>query len=235
MGAPRKSFHLWVLGLVLRTLCAVLLIAMIGLLLWRVYFSGILPREMKKLAPNDALKTAYAENGQLDLFTQTQATITKVDGYNYGYFGVPRFVFIPAAHQVQVVLRYNNSTLKKLQADLQLENPLPRGQEIFEVTVAVVRDLTPEDASDNEDGSETIGETRMAPTSVRMDTTTLYTYFLYTFDGVDTEADVLAVYLDIDYPAVHTEKPLGTLRLYHWQTERKPVRLRAAERRALTR
>ncbi len=233
MGAPRKSFKLWVLGIVLRALFGLLILAMVLLLLWRVYFSGILPKEMKRLAPNDTLKAAYAAEGEFEMFTQKQATITKVDGYNYGYFGVPRFVFIPAASQVQVVLRYNNSTLKKVQSDLGLAEPLPRGKEIFDVTAVVVRDLTPGDTTDNADGNENIGQTRVAATAVSVDTTALYTYFLYTFDGVDMGNDVLAVYLDIYYGTDYTEKALGTLRLYHYQTERLPVRLSAKERRAL--
>jgi len=235
MGAPRKSYRLWVLGGVLRALCGLLILAVVLLLLWRVYFSGILPKSMKRLSPNPTLKAAYAASGgELELFTQKQATITKVDGYNYGYFGVPRFVFIPAASQVQVVLRYNNSTLKKVQSDLGLEAPLPRGQEIFDVTVVSVRDLTPDDTTDNEDGNENIGQTRVVPTSVQVDTTALYTYFLYTFDGVDVGADVLAIYLDIYYGTDYSQKALGTLRLYHYQTERQSVRLTAKERRALT-
>lgn len=233
MGAPRKSFKLWVLGGVLRALCGLLIFAMIALLLWRVYFSGILPRDMKRLTVNDTLKAAYAEAGDLAVFTQKQATITKVDGYNYGYFGVPRFVFIPAAAEVQVVLRYNNSTLKKVQQDLGLEEPLKRGEQIFDVTAVIVRDLTPDDTTDNEDGNENIGQTRVAPTAVKVDTTALYTYFLYTFDGVDTGEDVLAVYLDVYYGTDYSERALGTLRLYHYQTERQPVRLTAKERRAL--
>ena len=234
MGAPRKSFKLWVLGGVLRALFGFLILAMIAVLLWRVWFSGILPKEMKRLAVNDTLKAAYAATGEFEMFTQKQATITKVDGYNYGYFGVPRFVFIPAASQVQVVLRYNNSTLKKVQNDLGLEEPLPRGEVVFDVTAVIVRDLTPDDTTDNEDGGENIGQTRVAATAVSVDTTALYTYFLYTFDGVDTGADVLAVYLDVYYGTDYTAKALGTLRLYHYQTERLPVRLSAKERRALT-
>ena len=73
----------------------------------------------------------------------------------------------------------------------------------------------------------------VAATSVQVDTTALYTYFLYTFDGVDTGADVLAVYLDIYYGTNYEGQALGTLRLYHYQTEREPVRLRSKERRAL--
>lgn len=234
MGAPRKSFRLWVFRGVLRALFGLLVLAVVLTLLWRVYFSGILPGTMKRLVPNDAVRAAYAGAGdELSLFTQKQATITKVDGYNYGYFGVPRFVFIPSARQVQVVLRYNNSTLKRVQADLGLDAPLPRGEEVFDVTIVTVRDLTPDDLSDNEDGNEHIGQTRIRPTDVRTDTTALYTYFLYTFDGVDTDPDVLAVYLDIYYGTDYTQKALGTLRLYHYQTERLPVRLTAKERRAL--
>ena len=240
MAPPRKSYRLWILGKLLRALLAAVLLTVLILLFWRVFLSGRIPRDMRTLSPTPALTAAYRENGgDLGLFTQGQATITKVADYNYGYFGVPRFVIAEKAREVQVVFRYNNSTLRHIEEDLGLEAPLPRGERVFDVTLLVVSDLTPETAEDNTDGSENLAETRVFATDCRVETTALYTYFYYVFDGVDTsDAATLVVDLDVFYPAAdgtvdYTARALGTLRLYHHQSERVPVKLTAREKRAL--
>ena len=162
------------------------------------------------------------------------STHTRTDE-NYGYFAVPRFVFIPEAKQVQVIFRYNNSTLKYTAEKYGLAAHPPRGEEIFDVSLVEICDLTPDNKADNMDGSDTLGKTRVAPTSYTVTTTSLYTYFCYTFDGVEVESDTVAVFFDIYYKGdLDYSKPAyGTLRLYHhgeiWQT----VKLTARDRRAL--
>lgn len=235
MPKPKQSYGLWVTGLILRGLFTALIFFVCAFLLWRVFFSSKLPREMKRLAPNAALAAAYAEHGEdLELFTQEQATVTRGER-DAGYFGVPRCVFIPQADQVQLVFRYNNSTLKHLQADFNLSERPERGVELFDVTIVSMRDLTPEDTSDNKDGSETIEKTRIAPTDKKIDTTALYTYFLYTFDGVSTDSDIIALFLDVYFEDAidYTREAYGTLRLYHAESSRESMKLTSAERKAI--
>lgn len=234
--APGRSYAMMVTGFVLRSLFSLLIIFICLLLGWRVFISNRLPFDFKRIHPNQTLANAYRENGEvLTLFTQGQATTTKAES-NYGYFSIPRFVFIEEANQVQVVFRYNNSTLEAVQRDLGLAEEPPRGVEVFDVTLVTVTDLTPEDDSDNVDGSSALQKVRTAPTGEPMiETTLLYTYFLYTFDNVSTDDGVLAVFMDIYYgdtPDYATEA-LGTLRLYHYQSSRTPVELSGKERRAL--
>ncbi|MBQ3063863.1 MAG: hypothetical protein IJC99_03565 [Clostridia bacterium] len=235
MAKPRKSFYLWIAGKALYWLLGFGIFLMTAFLLWRIYFSGLLPKEMKRLAVNDELKAAYAVHGdEIKLLTQEQGTHTRTEE-NYGYFAVPRFVFIPEANQVQVIFRYNNSTLKYTQQKYELAERPPRGEEIFDVSLVSVCDLTPEDKADNVDGSETLGKTRVAPTSYEVTTTKLYTYFCYTFDGVSVTPETITVFFDIYYKGdLDYDKPAyGTLRLYHneepWQT----VKLTARDRKAL--
>ena len=73
------------------------------------------------------------------------------------------------------------------------------------------------------------------PTDRVIDTTSLYTFILYTFDGVDPDNDVLTVYLDVYYgeDVDYTADPLGTLRLYHCDFPREAVKLSRRERKAL--
>ena len=199
MAKPRKSFYLWIAGRALYWLLGFGIFLMTAFLFWRIYFSGLLPREMKGLSANESIKAAYATYGEdLRLLTQEQNTHTRTDE-NYGYFSVPRFVFIPEAKQVQVVFCYNNSTLKYTAEKYDLDARPPRGEEIFDVSLVEISDLTPEDKSDNVDGSKALAKTRIAPTSYTVTTTALYTYFCYTFDGVTVEPDTVAVFFDIYY------------------------------------
>ena len=234
MAKPRKSYFWWIFGKVLYGLLGLGILVMVLFLLWRVYFSGALPDEMERLSPNGKIAAVYLEKGELLLQTQEQSTHTRGEN-NYGYFAVPRFVFIPEADQVQVVFRYNNSTLEATQKDFELDALPPRGEEIFDVTLLQITDLTPEDPTDNVDGSPGLGEARIAPTSVTVTTTSLYTYFLYTFDNVTVTDDTFVIYFDIYYKGAldYTAAPYGSLRLYHKDAEWLTVKLSGKDKRAL--
>lgn len=235
MAKPRKSFYLWIVGKALYWLLGFGIFLMTAFLFWRIYFSGVLPREMKHLVPNDTLVAAYGAHGEeLQLLTQEQGTHTRTEE-NYGYFAVPRFVYIPEAEQMQVIFRYNNSTLEATAEKYGLSEPLPRGEEVFDVSLVTVFDRTPSDLTDNADGSEAIGKSRMAPTDFTVTTTALYTYFCYTFDGVTVEPETIAIFFDIYYEgAVDYGSPaFGTLRLYHNEQPFEEVKLTARSRKLL--
>ena len=235
MSKPKTSYKPWIAGRLVRLLFVLLIIAVWALLMWRIFISSKPPKEMDRLSPNAALSAAYSANGgQLSPYTQEQSTVTRGEN-NYGYFGVTRAVFVPEAGQVQVTFRYNNSTLKAVQEDYQLDAKPPRGEEIFDVSLLLMTDLTPEDRSDNVDGSETIAQTRIAPTDKRIDTTLLYTYILYTFDGVDVADDTVAVFFDIYYQSDvnYDAEPYGALRLYHSESPNLPVKITKKEQEAI--
>lgn len=233
---PRASYALHVTGKVIKALCSLLIIGICAALLWRVFFSGILPKDMRSVVPNAALRAAYEQNGgQLSPFTQKQGSTTRGER-NYGYFSVQRAVIFPEAEQIQLVFRYNNSTLRATAADFGLDDTPEKGAEVYDVTLLLLRDLTPEDKTDNTDGSETLEQVRVFPTSHTVRTTALYTYFLYTFDGVSL-LNVPVIYLDVYFPngapVDYGAEAYGTLRIYHEESERLDVRLSGGEKKAI--
>ena len=235
MGRPRRSYALWLTGHAVRFVLWLLVTAVCAAMLWRVFLSNIPPAEMKRLSPNKTLAEAYEAHGEeLTLYTQKQASVTKGE-HNYGYFGVTRCVFVPEAEQLQLTFRYNNSTLKRVKEDFALAEVPERGVKIFDVTVVKVTDTTPDDASDNVDGSPNLKKERISPSSHQIDTTGLYTYILYTFDGVVMTDDTITAYLDIYYEGDidYNKDAYGTLRLYHVQDPKLPVELSGKERKAL--
>lgn len=233
---PRASYALHVIGKVAKALCTLVIFVICTVLLWRVFLSGRLPKQMKAVEPNAALRGAFdACGGELSAFTQEQSSTTRGER-NYGYFSVQRSVIFPEAGQVQLVFRYNNSTLKATAEDYGLTEAPEKGVEVYDITLLLLRDLTPEDKSDNTDGSETIAQVRIFPTSRTVTTTALYTYFLYTFDGITLD-DVSVLYLDVYFPngapVDYTAEPYGTLRIYHEESARVDVKLSGKEKAAI--
>jgi len=237
MSKPRKSYYFWIAGKVLYGLLALGIFLMVVYLLWRIYFSDNIPKELEGLSPNAVLADTYETYGDdMRLQTQEHINITRNE-HNYGYFAVPQFVFIPEANQVQVLLRYNNSTLKATAKDFGLSEVPLRGEIVYDVSLLQIKDLTPEDLSDNKDGSDTLGEQRIKPAAHTIKTTKLYTFILYTFDNVTVTDDTLVIYLDVYYGGAvdYEAKTYGTLRLYHNESEWLDVKLEKSDKKALER
>ncbi len=235
MAKPRKSYYWWIVGKALYWLVGLAIFVMTAFLVWRVFFSGNMPGELEALQPNDALVAAFEAKGDgLVLYTQEQSTHTRGEE-NYGYFTVPEFTYIPDARQMQVIFRYNNSTLEATEEKYGLAEPLTKGEEIFDVSVVLVTDLTPEDTADNADGNENLKKDRIAPTSHTVTTTALYTYFVYVFDNVDIGDHTLTAFFDVYYEGDvdYGRDAFGTLRLYHKDSEWLRVELTQKDKKAL--
>ena len=90
-----------------------------------------------------------------------------------------------------------------------------------------IKDLTPDDLSDNKDGSAALGEQRIMPSAHTIETTALYTFILYTFDNVTVTDDTLVIFFDVYYEGAvdYEAKAYGTLRLYHSESDWVDVKL----------
>ncbi len=224
-----------IVGRIIRTLLVLIVVAINALLLWRVFVSTKPPREIAHLQANEALVSAYETHGaSLTLRYQEQASITRAEG-NYGYFSVTQCVFIPEAEQVQIILRYNNSTIRHLAEDYTLAEIPDRENHLFDVTLVKTTDLTPEDSSDNIK-PEALSETRYAPNETYLrDTTSLYTYYRYTFDGISVDDLTVGVFVDVFYvdDIDYEQKAYGTLCIYDDGSEWLTYSLTSADKAAL--
>ena len=214
MAITRRGVR--IAGRIMRLLLLILILAVSGVLGWRVCYSE--KYEITKgLTLNEPLIAAYAEHGE-DLilrYQEDRATITKAEK-NYGYFSVIEYVFIPQANQLQVVVRYNNSTLKHLAEDYGLSEIPDRELDHYDVSVVLTTDLTPEDPSDNEDESK-LSRVRLHPTGDPIrESTALYNYRRYTFDNVTLTEDTLGAFVDIYYnqDVNYEADAYGTLLIY---------------------
>ena len=225
------------LGWAFRLLVGAMICGVLGVLLWRIMSSGD-PASMKAIVPNQKLYQAYlaaGEQGELTVLHQQHDIIIR-EGDAKGYFSVTQSHFIPAADQLQITFRYNNSTLKNVADDYQKPAPLERGKDWFDVSVTVAYDLTPDNNTDNDvNDPACVRFERYFPTSCIKDTKNLYNYERLTFDGIDIfdrfeedgtpvmRDDVLAVYVDVYFneDVDYNKDALGTLLIYVWGNERK--------------
>lgn len=202
---------------IFKILFTLLILFMNGLIVWRVFFSANIPKELSVITPTEAGSAAYAQYGdELVAQYQDQASITKSQT-SYGYFSAPQVVFLPQANQVQLVFRYNNSTLEHLKEDYQLPEIPSKDSELFDVTLIKTTDLTPERTDDNADPAA-LSTTRYFPSTDKTAraTTSLYTYYRFVFDGVSVDDLTVGVFADVYYLADvdYTRNAYGTLCLY---------------------
>lgn len=233
-------------GRLLKFLFFCLVLTVCILLLWRVFSTNI-PKELQHLAPNDKLREAYSQKGeQLYVFEQGYDEITRAER-NAGYFGVAEAQFIPDANQAQIVFRYNNSTIKALAEDYSLDSIPKRESELFDVTLVVYIDLTPDNTEDNYDtSSDSLKAVRIKPSAKTRANTTLYNFYRYTFDfGMGDEAldlkalldegSIVAIHSQIYYvdDLDYTDTPYGALCLYDLRREDNRVKFSSEEKKAL--
>ena len=217
-------------------LVMVVVLLVVGTFLWRFTVSRV-PSELLVLSPNEALGEAYEKHGEdLPLLLQEQNTTTRAEK-NYGYFTACDTVFIPEADQLQILIRYNDSTLEATEKDYGLaEGSLSSEEDWYDITLLVMVDKTPENTEDNllkdlGNHRDSIGFVRLQPTEVSAAAHSgLHSYRRLIFDGIDpTDAEVLAVfadvyfvedipYLDADFD-VYTEEAYGALCLYAYTEE----------------
>lgn len=200
-----------IIGRVLKISATLLVVAVCLILLFRICSSGD-PKSVDVLIPNEALCRAYAEKGDnIVLRYQNQQSITRGEN-NSGYFSVTQYVFIPSVHQVQLVFRYNNSTLEHLQEDYGLKSTPKKEEHLFDVTLVLTE-------TDPNDPQKTV-KTRYAPTEeyTVKDTESkgLYTYYRYVFEGIDVTKETVGVFADVYYVGDldYEQEAYGRLCLY---------------------
>lgn len=232
-------------GRVLKLIVALVITFVFALLAWRIRQDRD-PREMTTLSVNEQIHRVYTENGEnLTILTQEQNTITRGTN-NYGYFSVTQDLLLPEVNQIQLLFRYNNSTIRALGTDYNLSELPARESEIYDVTVLLAIDLTPDDVSDNASNDPaSVRFVRVhasaAPTAAQ---STLYNYRRFVFDVGSSGEDLaalmdsgllLAIYADVYYnqDIDYDKNPYGALCLYDYKTKTETVKLTRHDRKAL--
>ena len=109
-----KDYVFVIIKAFFRLMLGTLIALVVGVFVWR-FVTSVPPSELTALTPNEEIVGAY-EDGSLKLVNQEQNNITRTEK-NYGYFSVAQVVFIPEINQLQILVQYNDSTLKALKSD----------------------------------------------------------------------------------------------------------------------
>ena len=239
-----KHGALWWIG---RIITLILVCGTVGILFWRIFTSGD-PKDLKGLQPNQPLADAYnaarAEDKELTVYYNEQLPNITYEKGRRGYFSAQRVRFIEEANQVQVLFRYNNSTIRHLREDYALDEMPNRSDDLYDITLYVAYDLTPDDPTDNAGNDPAaVKFVRYQPTSVVAETKGLYNYRYLVFDGLDmtvTDNPVLAVYMDIYYKGdvryleEGGKDPYSALIIYDYAAEKTPYELTKKDRETLS-
>lgn len=222
-------------GRVFKLLFIIIVLAINGTLFWRMCAMRT-PDSMKTLLVDDTLHEAYIKNdGTLEMFKQSMSSDEKFTtaDRNYGYFAVVDVVFIPEAEQLQIVLRYNDSTVEAVAKDYELDEIPSVDAELFDVSVIKTVDLTPDNKKDNGIG-EGISKERILPSMSVAERSGIHNYRRFIFNGVSTE-DAEGIFVDIYYieDVDYNELSYGTLCVYSCEKENLPVEMSSASKKAI--
>ena len=110
----RKFFSWRTLKRLLKVLFLLLILFVYAILFFRLC-SGSPPKSLTRLIWTESMLTAYAQAGEdFIVYSQEPAEHIAQDGY----FGVYDIRYIPATEELQLTIRYNNSSTEKLEEEL---------------------------------------------------------------------------------------------------------------------
>ena len=232
-GGPSKRAKItWK---ILRVVGWVIFCTVLGILFSRMCSTANDPKSVSTITPNDKLVSVY-QNGELNAYTQNLDQFT-TEYNNYGYFAITSALVIPDAEQIQIVFRYNVSTLEELAKDYPDHfKSTPNGSEdLFDITLVKVIDLTPDNSEDNTN-EEKLRYERYFPTSSTKDSTSRHRYERFVFDGINCD-DALEVYVSIYYKGDldYEKDDYGSVQIYTSDPEklRRKYILSSADKKAI--
>lgn len=199
-------------------------------MIWRINAMESLPRNMRTLTVTEATYQAYraaqARGERLEMLTQGEIDPISTNDEAYGYFWVASSVVIPEAEQLQLVVRYNNSTLEHLADDFKLGEIPSREEEVLALRLRVISDATPEDPSDDDEPTAQTSEILLPtgePVSAQQD---VYNFRRYVFDGVTMGKDTIGLCVEFFYVGqAEDEEPLAQLYVWYQGAQPQTVKL----------
>lgn len=208
-----------------------------GLIFWLLFSSGT-SASMKKLDTDEQLRQIYAsylsasaedvtpfavyqsENTRRNITDEREDKETGFPG-NYGYFSLEKEIIMPYARRVQVVFRYNKSTLAALERDWGLGITPDPELDWYDVSLRIVKN----------DG-ETV---RIPSLCVQSEIKNRYCYRKLVFKEIPDLDDVDEMYVDIYFvdAADYSSKPYGTLCIYDSEYKLREYKLTKSDLKAL--
>jgi hypothetical protein len=243
-----------VIGKILKFTFYAIIIGINGFLIFRMLSAGD-PTVMETMMVNDRTAALWQKQGEeMEILTQKQYLLSED-----GRFAQSNLRWMPDINQLQITVRYNNSTVKGLVEDFLMPETKEEGEEVvipeppnddedlFDITLVKVVNLTEEEKAEQD--KETLeqdalgdeGESAPLRHEVRYTYSAsmpaeklMYNYRRLIFDDIDL-SDAEALYLEFYYrDAVdYTAEPYTELLIWHAQSLTRPYELTKHDIKAL--
>ncbi len=194
-----------IVGRVLKISALILVFGVIALLLGRILLAEYYPKDMKSFAHTDGVVQAVQENGSLTVHTQNLRA--SYDNPSFALFMADHLYYVPELGELQVTLRYNNSTLAEMKEHFGLDRVPEASLDLFSFSL-VDQTVLDENGKETEDGGR-----RVYPASLKTESKFMYQYVKLTFTGIDFEA---ADWLRLDIAYTGTEAPVDKNAAARW-------------------
>ena len=125
--------------LIIKILIIVVCIAVAGVLIFRVTFFNFYPKSVKNLYFDDTLTEYYNQNGG-NIEVKTQELRAKYDDPDVATFICDNLFVIEGANQIQLSIRYTNSSIEHIEKKLSLSGLDPSDPELFSYKLACYSD-----------------------------------------------------------------------------------------------
>lgn len=191
-----------------KALFVLLIIFVYVLLFVRMCSVDDIPDEFKNIYVNDSLKALYNSEKGEEKFIYQSLTKYNTDKDSYGYFSAASTVLAPDAGQVQVIIKYNVSTLEHVKDDYHLSVSLDRNRtDTFEFSLVVKSAVDPI-VKDTSEDAETVDYNneanytleRIYPIKTEFLTAGRHNYVRCVFSEADLNMErLLGVFCDINY------------------------------------
>lgn len=174
-----------------------------------------IPEGFEDLKITSELIDIYNAEGGKDKFLYQSINKYNANEDSYGFFSVNKYVIIDGADQVQMIFKFNKSTLKYVAEEYGLKEIDREARDTFQLSLVVKNaigeivppetdesgfEVVPVDYNDERNEGKTYTLERLFPTSAEYLVEGRYNYVKLTFDKVDFDNDrTLAIFLDINY------------------------------------
>ena len=169
-------------GIIIKVIAALVLVAVIGVMGFRITIFNNYPKSMSRIVWTDALTEYYTATGG-EIVALTQSTRLSYDHPKEGNFFFGELIIVPDAEYLVVTVRYNTSLMESIKTKYKLElDPDSDPFDIFDFKLVRTLEgyVAPEEGSE-EVPTEVVGTIGATASESQM----MYRYARIAFDGVD--------------------------------------------------
>ena len=184
---------------ILKWTCYAAILSVFVLLIGRIVMANYYPDAMTSFRPSEAFVAASSEEQVPAVYRQAlRISYDDHDQGKYARFMANHQYYCPETGELQITVRYNDSTLERLQEDFKLDTiPANDPTALFDFSV-----------SDNYGNRAELLE-------METDRKFMYTYLKLTFTGIDFEvSDWLRVDICYKGEEINYAKPYGSIVVY---------------------